>query len=88
MFVFTLTERFDRMSEYQHFPASLSQLVALRERIEAEAPHLRVTGLYEFPKPFLRVKDTEHGIVVGFSSEEEYVSYCQIVSWKGGPHHA
>jgi hypothetical protein len=71
------------MSEYHHSPASLSALVALCERIEAEAPHLHIKGLYEFPRPFIKVKDTVHGIVVGFSSEDEYVTYWQITARKG-----
>jgi hypothetical protein len=83
------TERFDQMSEYySHSSASLVSLVALCERIEAEAPALKVLAVYEFPKPFVKVRDTEHGIVVGFSSEAEFVTYCQIVSRKGGCHHA
>ena len=81
------TERFDQMSDQHHSPASLFPLVALCERIEAEAPHLRVTGLYEFPMPFIKVKDTEHGIV-GFSSEDEFVTYLQIMSRHGGNRHA
>jgi hypothetical protein len=82
MFVLLVqTERFDQMSEQQqHSPASLFPLVALCERIEAEAPHLQIKGLYEFPRPFIKVKDTVHGIVVGFSSEDDYVTYLQIVS--------
>jgi hypothetical protein len=77
------------MSEYHyHSPASLVSLVALCERIEAEAPHLTILAVYEFPKPFIKVRDTEHGIVVGFSSEAEYVTYCQIVSRTGGSRHA
>jgi hypothetical protein len=77
----TPTERFDHMSDqHYHSPASLFPLVALCERIEAEAPHLRLMGLYEFPKPFVKVKDTQHGIVVGFSSETEYLTYLQVVS--------
>lgn len=79
----TQTERFDQMSEYHHSPASLAALVALYERIAAEAPHLQVMGLYEFPRPFLRVKDTVHGIVVGFSSEDELVTYLHMTTRKG-----
>jgi hypothetical protein len=72
------------MSEQQHSPASLFPLVALCERIAAEAPNLKVLGLYEFPRPFVKVKDTEHGIVVGFSSEADYLTYCQIVNRRKG----
>ena len=76
------------MSEQQHSPASLAALVALCECIEAEAPHLRILGLYEYPRPFVKVKDTVHGIVVGFSSEADYITYCQIVSRAEGTRHA
>ncbi len=75
------------MSEQHHSPTSLIPLVALCERIEAEAPHLQIKGLYEFPKPFIKVKDTMHGIVVGFSSEDEFITYLQITSRQGGSRH-
>ena len=75
------------MSEQWHSPASLAALVALCECIEAEAPHLRILGLYEYPRPFVKVKDTVHGIVVGFSSEADYSTYCQITARTGGNHH-
>ena len=91
MFVlpYTQTERFDQMSEHQHTAAaSLASLEALCERIEAEAPHLRILDVFESPHPFFRVKDTVHGIVVGFSSEDDYVTYMQIVSRTGVNHHA
>ena len=71
------------MSTQQHSPASLAPLVALCERIEAEAPHLLVKGLYEYPRPFVKVKDTVHGIVVGFSSEADYVTYLHLTARKG-----
>jgi len=41
-----------------------------------------VLDVYEQPHPFVRVKDTLNGIVVGFSSEAEYTLYCQIVARK------
>ena len=72
------------MSEHcQHSPAALVPLLALCERIEAEAPHLHIKGLYEYPRPFVKVKDTVHGIVVGFSSEDELVTYLRITTRKG-----
>ena len=71
------------MSEQHHSPASLSTLMALCERIEAEAPHLIVKGMYEFPRPFVKVKDTLHDIVVGFSSEADYVIYLHLTARKG-----
>ena len=84
MFVNTQTERFDQMSEHSpHPPASLVALIALCERMTVEAPHLRILGLCEYPKPFVRVKDTVHGIVVGFSSEDELVTYLRITARKG-----
>jgi len=71
------------MSEQQHpASASLPAIQALRQRIEREAPHLHVLDVYEQPHPFVRVKDTLNGIVVGFSSEAEYTLYCQIVARK------
>jgi hypothetical protein len=81
------TERFDQMSDQQHHsPSSPSWLAiqALEERIEAEAPYLKVLAVHVFPYPFLKVKDTVHGIVVGFSSEADYVTYCQIVHRRKG----
>ena len=75
------------MSEQQH-PASVPQPViqALRQRIEAESPHLHVLDVYEQPHPFVRVKDTVHRIIVGFSSEEGYDLYCQIIDYRKGAH--
>ena len=74
------------MSDQQH-PASapsLPAIQALRQRIEAESPHLHVLDVYEQPYPFVRVKDTVHRIIVGFSSEEEYDLYCQIILRRKG----
>ena len=73
------------MSEQQH-PASVSlpAIQALRQRIEQEAPHLHVLDVYEQPHPFIRVKDTLNGIIVGFSSEMEYTLYCQIIGSREG----
>ena len=65
----------------------LPAIQALAERIEAQTPHLHVMSLFEQPHPYVKVKDTVHGIVVGFSSEEDYVTYCRIVSVQGGQHH-
>jgi hypothetical protein len=83
------TERYDQMSDYQHSPSSpLSALQVFALRIETENPHLKVLEIHEFPKPFIRVRDTLNGIVVGFSSEADYVTYCQIISRTGGSRHA
>src|SRR5260370_30892592 len=85
------TERFDQMSEqsHHHSPASLVTLVELCERIAAEAPALEVLALYEFPKPFLKVKDSTNGLVVALSSEAELTTYLEIIhSHKGGRRHA
>jgi hypothetical protein len=78
------------MSEYQHHShASLVSLVALCERIEAEAPALEVLALYEFPKPFLKVKDVTNGLVVALSSQAELTLYLDVIhSQKGGRRHA
>jgi hypothetical protein len=77
------------MSEQQQrSSASLFALVALCKRIEAEAPYLRLLGLYEYPKPFVKVKDTRNGIVIGFSSETDYLTYVQIVGRTEGNRHA
>jgi len=72
------------MDEQQH-PASalLPAIQALRQRIEQEAPHPHILDVYESPYPFIRVKDTANGTIVGFSSEAEYTLYCQIVARKG-----
>ena len=73
------------MSEQQRTAsASLPAIQALRRRIEAETPHLHVLDVYEQPHPFVRVKDTLNGIIVGFSSEAEYTLYCQIIHYRKG----
>ena len=73
------------MSEPQH-PASapLPAIQALRQRIEAGAPYLHILDVYEQPHPFVRVKDTLNGIIVGFSSEAEYILYCQLILRRKG----
>ena len=84
------TERYDQMSEQQHPPSSsLSALQVFATRIEVENPHLHVLDIHEFPRPFVRVRDTVYGIVVGFSSEADYRTYVQITSYRtGGNRHA
>jgi hypothetical protein len=73
------------MSEQQHPSfSSLPAIQALEERIRHEAPHLQVLDLLEFPRPFIEVKDTIHGIIVGFSSEADYITYCQVVNCRKG----
>ena len=75
------------MSEQQQpTSAVLPAIQALRQRIEAEAPHLHVMDVYEQPHPFVRVKDTANGIIVGFSSEAEYTLYCQLILRRKGEH--
>ncbi len=77
------------MSEEQHPPStSFPVIQALRERIETETPHLWVMGLFEHPCPSVKVKDTVHGILVGFSCEAHYVTYVQIMARTGEKHHA
>lgn len=61
---------------------------ALAERIEEETPHLRVLDVYECLHPFVRVKDTINGIIVGFSSEADYTTYVAITRRTEVHHHA
>ena len=68
--------------------SSLAAILALAARIERETPHLHVLDVYAAPTPFVEVKDTVHGIVVGFSSEADYSTYCQIVSRSEESRHA
>jgi len=76
------------MSEQQHsISSSLSAIQAFALRIEVQTPHLKVLKVYESPSPYLLVRDTLHGIVVAFSSEAEYVTYCHTVRQEG-EHHA
>ena len=68
------------MSEQQHPPSpSVPAIQALEERIRRETPHLKVLQVFESPRALVEVKDTLHGIIVGFSSEADYLTYCQIV---------
>jgi hypothetical protein len=86
-FVCTMqTERYDQMSETS---ASLSAILALAARIERD-PRFVVRDIYAHTlRPFVEVKDTIHGVIVGFSSEDDYVMYLQIVhTQRGGRHHA
>jgi hypothetical protein len=90
-------ERFDQMNEQPEqaqqqpasFLSSLEAMLALRDRIEEESPSLKVLDVCAHPcSPFLIVKDTVHGIVVGFSSEADYTIYVGMVSRSGGNSHA
>ncbi len=64
--------------------ASLPVIWALEERIRREAPQrFRVLDVMKYPRPSLKVKDIVHGIVVAFSSEADYVTYCRVTSEKG-----
>jgi hypothetical protein len=76
------------MNEAQPSSTSLSAMQALAERIEAETPHLRVLDVYECPRPYVRVKDTVNGIIVGFSSETDYTTYVAITRRTEVHHHA
>src|SRR5260221_9923208 len=91
------TERFDQMNEQlehvQQQPASflslLEAMLALRDRIEEESPSLKVLDVCAHPsRPFLTVKDTVHGIVIGFSSEADYITYVGMMRRMGGNSHA
>ena len=81
-------ERFDQMNEQpdqvQQQPASflslLEAMLTLRDRIEEESPSLKVLDVCAHPSsPFLTVKDTVHDIVVGFSSEADYLTYVGMM---------
>jgi hypothetical protein len=76
------------MNEAQPSSSSLSAMQALAERIEEETPQLRVLDVYECPHPFVRVKDTSNGIIVGFSSEADYTTYVAITHPTEVNHHA
>ena len=76
------------MNEGSPSSSSLAAILALAERIAHEAPHLQVVDAFASPRPFVEVKDTVHGIVVGFSSEADYTTYCQITARTEGQHHA
>ena len=67
------------MSEAPPSSSSLSVMQALRKRIEEETPHLHVLDMVEHPYPFVRVKDTMNGIIVGFSSEADYTTYVGMI---------
>ena len=77
----------------QQQPASflslLEAMLALRDRIEEESPSLKVLDVCAHPSSsFLTVKDTVHDIVVGFSSEADYITYVGIMRRMGGNRHA
>lgn len=76
------------MHEAQPSFSSLLAMLALAERITEETPWLHVQGTFAHPSPFVKVKDTVHGIVVGFSSEADYTTYCQIIAPTEGQRHA
>jgi hypothetical protein len=76
------------MNEAQPSSSSLSAMQALAERIEEETPHLRVLDVCECPHPFVSVKDTVNGIIVGFSSEADYTTYVGMMSRSEVYHHA
>jgi hypothetical protein len=63
-------------------------LVDLCERIAAEAPALEVLALYEFPKPFVKVKDSTNGLVVSLSSQAELTLYLDVIHSHTGGRHA
>ena len=68
----------------QQQPASflslLEALLALRDRIEEESPSLKVLDVCAHPSSLiLTVKDTVHDIVVGFSSEADYLTYVRMM---------
>ena len=76
------------MNEAQPSSSSLSAMQALAGRIEVETPHLRVLGICAYPYPYVKIKDTTSGIIVGFSSEADYTTYVGMMSRLGGNSHA
>jgi hypothetical protein len=76
------------MNEAQSSTSSLSAMQALAGRIVAQTPHLRVLDVYAYPHPYVKIKDTVNGIIVGFSSEEDYTTYVGMMSRSGGKSHA
>jgi hypothetical protein len=68
---------------------SLTAILALAARLERD-PRFQVRDIYAHAlTPFVEVKDTIHGIVVGFSTEADYVTYLQLVHrQRGGHRHA
>ena len=66
---------------------SLSAILALAARLERD-PRFVVRDVFAHPFPFVEVKDAVHGIVVGFSSEADYRTYCQITARTEGGRHA
>jgi hypothetical protein len=77
------TERFDQMNETSASSSSLSAIQALGERIESCTSWLHVLEVVEHPFPYLKVRDTVNGNIVGFSSEADYSTYVGIVSRQG-----
>ncbi len=76
------------MNEAQPSSSSLSAMQALAERIAAETPHLRVLDVCAYPHPYVKVKDTVNGIIVGFSSETDYTTYVVLMRRVEVHHHA
>ena len=76
------------MNEAQPSSPLLSAMQALAERIEEETPHLRVLDVCAYPHPYVKVKDTVNGIIVGFSSKADYTTYVGMMSRSGGKSHA
>ena len=82
-------EQPEQVQQPASFLSLLEAMLALRDRIEAESPSLKVLDVCAYPcSPFLTVKDTVHDIVVGFSSEADYLTYVGIMRRMGGNRHA
>lgn len=74
------------MSQQHYTPAcaSLPAIWALEARIRHEASdRFHVLNVMKYPRPSLKVKDIVHGIVVAFSSEADYLTYCRVTTEKG-----
>jgi hypothetical protein len=76
------------MNEALSPSSSSSAMQALGERIESYTPWLHVLDVVEHPRPYLKVRDTVNGIIVGFSSEADYTTYIGIMRRTGGNSHA
>ena len=83
----------EKPEQVQQQPASfrslLEAMLALRDRIAEESPSLKVLDVCAHPSSLiLTVKDTVHDIVVGFSSEADYLTYVGMMRRIGGNSHA
>ena len=62
--------------------SSLDAILALASRLERN-PRFQIRDVFTHPYPSVEVKDTLHGIVVGFSCEADYLTYLSLTARKG-----